>query len=190
MNMNIKNILTTLTLFVGLNVTASAIEPTIISGANKTFTVDLADWAAYNVDVEITDLWGSVLLHDNIAGATGKIYNLKNLENGLYVVAVSNPTKTIKTTLEITRKEIRVGTDEVIYRPTVNLAKEHFDVSVLTQGQSVTVSVFDAANNLYTKTYTKTSAVNERFSMRQLPAGTYFISVSKGTDNKTYTFVK
>jgi len=188
--MNIKNILTALTLLVGLNLSASAIEPTITSGANKTFTVDLADWAAYDVDVQITDLYERILLIDNIEGAKGKIYNLKNLETGVYTVAISNSTKIINTTIKVSNIDIIVTGKEVVYRPMVNLGKEHFDVNILTQGKPVFVSVYNEDNKVFTATYTDTLAVNERFVLTQLPAGEYTISVSKGADVMKYTIVK
>jgi len=105
-------------------------------------------------------------------------------------VAISNSTKIINTTIKVSNIDIIVTGKEVVYRPMVNLGKEHFDVNILTQGKPVFVSVYNEDNKVFTATYTDTLAVNERFVLTQLPAGEYTISVSKGADVMKYTIVK
>lgn len=187
--MNIKNILTAITLLVGLHVSATAIEPTITPGINKTFTLDLADWATQTVDVQITDLYGRILLNDNMT-ATRKVYNLKNLEKGTYTIAVSNRTAIMSTVVDVTNDAVVSRKSTIRYRPVLAVAKDHFDVNALTEGKAVFVSIYSEGNTVFTKKYVNTPTVTQRYDLTQLPAGEYTIRVSKGNDVLTQSIVR
>lgn len=186
---NIKNIITAIFLVVGLAANA-AVEPIITGSSSKTFTVDLADWAAYDVAVVITDAKGEVLINDEIKDAPGKIYNLKSLANGTYNVAVSNSLRTINSSVAISGSNVSVIASSTTYKPIVTIKDGYFDVNALAQGRTVTVSVLDAEGEVFSTSYRNTAAISKRFVTTDLPAGEYTVVVRKGNDTITKTISK
>jgi len=187
--MNIKNILTALTLILGLQVSATAMEPTIVTGNDKTFTLDLADWATQTVEVSITDLFGRILLSEK-TNTTRKIYNLKNLDNGTYTIEVRNKTAIMYTKVDVTNNALQSGSTEIVYRPMMSVTKDHIDLNALTQGKTVYVSIYSEGNSIFSLEYVNTPTVTQRFDLSALPAGEYTVSISKGTDVQTQSFVR
>jgi len=176
---NIKNIFAALLLIVGINANA-AVEPIITGSESKTFTVDLADWAAYDVNVTITDESGAILINDRINDQPGKIYNLKELTNGTYNVAVSNELRTINSSVAISGNNVSVIASSTTYKPVVTVKEGYFDVNALAQGRTVTVTVLDSEGEVFTTSYRNVAAISKRFVTKDLPAGEYTVIVSKG----------
>jgi len=189
--MNFKALITALALFVGIGTTSAISEPTFSAGADKTFTVSLEDWTVYNVDVTITDIYGITLLSDNITKTAGRIYNLKNLDAGTYIVSVSNDMKTINTEITVDYTGVSVEATTVDYKPQVTVADGYFDVNTLALDSPVDVTLLDSdGTQVFTKEYRNTPSFNKRYDTTQLPAGEYTVQVSKGTQVTTATIVK
>lgn len=187
--MNITNILTVLFLFLGLSLNATSVEPELTLGADKTFTVDLADWSGLTTGITITDHNGFTLFSEKMSG-TGKTFDLRNLEKGKYNVSLKNKLKIVNTAIEISKEQVEIMGREVVYRPLVNLNEDFFDLNVLTQGQSVSVVLYDTETKIFGKRYTDIKVVSDRFLLSQLPAGDYLISITKGSDNTMYKYTR
>jgi len=186
--MNIKNILFATALLVSTTLSAT-VEPTIVP-AVKSFIVDLNDWANNEATVYITNADGNILVSDKIENQAGRIYNLKNLSDGRYTVSVNNDLKVINTALRIVNDIVIVEDTEVIYKPVITTTDEYIDVNVLTQGETVLVDITDENGEVFAREYKNTTSVNQRYSINDLPAGQYYVSVSKGNINKTMVVEK
>ena len=83
-------------IFSVVSVFASSTEPLIVLNGTKSFVVNHSDWKSSKLDISILNEDGFVIYSKEETLKKSKTYSLDKLEEGNYMVILSNEFKTVK----------------------------------------------------------------------------------------------
>jgi hypothetical protein len=147
--------------------------------------LDLSKWNASKVNVKLTDELGQVLLTENfdLGSMKKRLYNLKNLPDGIYSLKVEDDQKIATQAVAITNGVVLA--DENIsyaYKPNLKVIGNTVNINLLSLGNKVTVTILDKENTLvYENEMGEQKIVTKQFNLKNLPSGKYTIIVESGT---------
>lgn len=114
-------------------------------------------------------------------GIEKKIYNLKKLPDGEYVLCISYDNITKWEHLLIQNRTIRIEENvKTVAKPTVLLNEGHLDFNMLCFSQNkIQLSIWDDSGHLLLKEYFDANGnIQKRYNLKKLREGEYYVSVS------------
>jgi hypothetical protein len=121
-----------------------ATNPFVLAGKQKSILVDLTQWAGKSVTLSIKNEAGAILHTAQLSAFSGsRVYNLKNLDNGSYTIAIEDGKKisfqnfSINEIVQVNPKAIN------IFRPSVIKKGNLVFVNSLLLGKDATITLRD-----------------------------------------------
>lgn len=187
-----KNVINLIIAVLFTSVTAMAsTTPSISTDGTKTFVVNTDAWKSQNMNIEIRDAKGTLIFEDNYKTNKNKKFNFENLPSGSYSIIMENELKSTTQKFEITSTEIILLPNEVTtYKPVINLGDDYIDLNYLSNSNTIAVNVYNNEGNIFTVEFNDKNSINQRFSTKELPKGSYTFSVASEGEVFTKRFKK
>ena len=185
----------TLTLIVALLVSvATGFASSIISiptDGTKSLIVDTKVWKTEFISISIYDIDGNFIFEDTYTTEKGKRFSVENLPKGKYTLTIENDLKTTTQGFEITNTEVVLDPKEdVIFKPLIKIENDFIDLNYLSKSNNASVKIYEENREVYSFDFENQMAINKRFDINKLPAGSYTLSVSSKYDTFSKSFQK
>ncbi|MAZ26303.1 MAG: hypothetical protein CL868_04390 [Cytophagaceae bacterium] len=185
----IKNLLAVTALLIGL--TANAAENFDLSiSENRTVTVSYENVASAS-KLRLMDANGVTLFNENVEPARSykRTFNLEQLPQGEYIVALENDNFISYATFVKTPKEIKLisgGNNTVVFKPSYKQNENTVMLSVTNPTTTnASIKVYDKNGLLVASKNSKDLIVKEAFDFANAPRGTYTITIA--VNNEIFT---
>jgi hypothetical protein len=151
------------------------------------------------VHIVIADTEGNELYRsskvDN-CGSFQKLLDLRNLNDGTYKIFSEGKTSKLISSFEVRNRKLVVNkgntSNDDVFKAFVHKNNKGILVSQINPNQAKSVMVISDANGnvVYSNEIPAKSSYNALYSINQLPAGSYTVSLTAGDKTQTYKFVK
>ena len=187
-----KRILNLIVVLVFGSISIFAGNTTTITPSNaKSLIVDTKDWKSAFISVEIRDSEGSIVFLEKYSTQVGKRFNFENLPKGKYSIIFSDNYKSTEQFFTLNTNELIVLPNIVtLFKPVINVTEDFIDFNYLAPGKKTTISISDDFNDFFTLNINNEKNINKRFDTRNLPKGTYHITVYSKNSSYSKTFYK
>jgi hypothetical protein len=168
----------------------------IIGSATTSVTVNLTNISKQNVTVQITNNDNHIVVHETLKKEQDgiKTYNMEQMEDGAYNLVVTKRGSRVKQPFSIQRGQVFLSeTDrKETFFPVFRLNKDRLDVDAFTgEYGTITVKVSDEeGNSVYSDKNANVFMLHKRYSVRDLPRGTYRAEIVMGSESFYYLFTK
>lgn len=178
-------------IFSAVSVFASFTEPVIVLNGTKSFVVNHSDWKSSKLDISILNEDGFVIYSKEETLKKSKTYSLDKLEEGNYVVILSNEFKTVKNNFTLTENSILIDYHtETTYKPIFNVLENNIDLNYLAGGLDTKIHIQDNESEFFETNIKESVSINKRFNITNLPSGDYTIVVSNKDGSYSREFTK
>jgi hypothetical protein len=168
----------------------------IIGSAMTSVTVNLTNISKQNVTVQITNNDNRIVVLETLKKEKDgiKTYNMEKMEDGVYNLVVSKKGSRVKQPFSIQRGQVVLSeTDrKETFFPVFRLNKDKLDVNAFTGAYgTITVKVSDVeGNSVYSDKNKNVYMLHKRYSVKDLPNGTYRAEIVMGDESFYYLFTK
>lgn len=154
----------------------------IHSSLNTTFTLHLPNASQSSSHMILRDSDGLVVHDEKIKrGVEHRMFNLKNLPDGEYILSVAYDSTTNWEHIFVQDGSLRLEKDlKTITSPAIMLNDSKLDLNMLCFADAkVSVSIWDESGQLLSKEYFDANGnIQRRYNLEELEEGDYYISVS------------
>lgn len=162
-------------------------NPNALIEKSKSITVHTAMWKSQTIHAVMRDEAGNVLIDETFENTKSlRKYNLKGLQDGNYVLELSNEFKIEETSFTIFRNEVIISPKVATqFKPVMSTGDGYLDVNLLNLGSNASISIADERNNVVFQQKLDAPAVHKRFDLSKLAQGDYVATI--WVNNKFYT---
>lgn len=150
--------------------------------------LDLSKWNTSKVNVKLIDAQGQVLITENFNQGAKKtrLYNLKNLSDGIYALRVEDAQRIATQSVEINNGVVYAEESiSYIFKPNFKVEGTLVKINLLALGNKVTMSIIDKDNVLvYEDKMVAQNSVSKQYNLKNLPTGKYTILVETGQNTE------
>ena len=144
--------------------------------------LDFENWKTTNVELKIRSIDGSFVWSDDInAGNKSAIkYNLKELDNGNYIMQVADELTMTIQPIKVTDRGIELdqNAQRIVYQPIINLVGDKLTVNQLLLGNSTKLKLVDANyNTIFKESFKGEAEISKVFDIDKLERGNYAVVI-------------
>jgi hypothetical protein len=167
----------------------TSVTESFITSINKqSVSVSLQSFATSKLTVKILDFNGNeILTKKSNKNLANYILQLNNLEDGNYLVEISDKLKTKSQYFMINDGIVYIDQNaKATFKPSIEIKGKKAYVNLLALESDVNVSFSDKEGNIvYSDKISNVSNMHKVYDFMHLPTGTYFMNVKVG--DKTYS---
>ena len=184
---------TIVTVFLISGENSYATDAVTVSTDNTTRKVKVAVTkpALYDISVRVEDDRGLIIHHENIRAKTrfGKVYDLSNLENGIYTITSSDGLVTTTRTIEVEGSATRQIGEETTHKPLFVLKDNYLKIQLLNQDrQNIEIKV-EGFETIHHDSHAGNDLVFAKaLDISSLPKGEYAAEVKVGKKSHLHRF--
>lgn len=175
-----------------LSLTASDVSFKLTS-YGRTLVLNTANWTKADIQVEIQDPQGHTLTTQQYSKTeSGKLkrFNLSSLDNGDYIVTLSDDQRTYHQTISLGTKALIIHPEiKTFIKPQIMVNQSTLRVNFLNLGKTATLRILDHQNETVYQTLINQEAFNKQYNLSQLAKGDYTIMVSQEDKYYAHAFV-
>lgn len=167
--------------------------PNTITGIGKSIVVKTAGWKSEKVKIQISDLNGVIVMDEEVKSLNNsRVYNLKNLPNGNYIVQISNELRQSTQDFVIKDNNVIVSPEiNTTFKPVLIWNDNTLDLNLMNLGGKASLSLLDEDNNVVFNNSLEGVAIHKRYDTKKLSSNKAY-TVVVNVNNKSYAkvFVK
>lgn len=164
---------------------ANSITKGVLAMEGTSLSVDFEDEAEGFITVSIKDMAGVVLYEElvNTDMTKQKVYNLKNLPDGKYVVERNKKLTKVSQFFTIDKDQVVLLEEKVLYKPVTKFEDNLWSLNLLNMGEKTSVHIREkGGSEIYTEQFDAPSIIAKRYNLDKLLRGTYVIDVFVGDE--------
>jgi hypothetical protein len=161
------------------------------NNTSKKVKVSVTQPRLFDISVRVADDKGYIIHHDNIKAETkfGKVYDLSNLENGIYTISSSSGLITTTKKIEVEGSSTREIGEETTYKPYFVLKNNYLEIQLLNREQENIEITIDGFETIHHERYAGNNQVfGKKLDVSSLPRGEYSAEVKVGKKSHYHRF--
>lgn len=175
-----KWVLTTLAFFIAAIVFASDFpKMSIIPVMEGKVLVDFESSASTSVEITITNQGGEILYYDRTKTRENdyrKIFNFSEFGEGTFCVSMNYGNRSINRDVQVSKKEIIVGSSKRLYEPYFNLVERKLNISFFNVAQkNVFVNIYKNGEHISGLNLGKEMTIQKCLNLSKLNTGEYTV---------------
>lgn len=164
-----------------------------LTSYGRTLVLNTANWTKTDLQVEIQDPQGNSLTYQQYSKKeAGKLkrFNLSSLDNGEYLVTLSDDQRTYNQSFTLGTKSLIIHPEIKTYiKPQISVNLTTLKVNFLNLGKNATLKILDHQNETVYQTLIDQPAFNKQYNLSKLAKGDYTVMVSQEDKYYAQAFV-
>lgn len=174
-------------LFAGGNAFATDAVTVSANNNDKKVKVQVLQPKLQDISVMVADADGNVIFNENIRAKTtyGKVYDLSNLEDGIYTFTSSGEYITTTKKIMVEGSTAREISKEATFKPVISLKDNYLKVHFFNKERGDIEFTIEGSNAIFHESKAGNDIVyGEMIDVSRMPKGKYYAKVKVG--NKSY----
>ena len=157
----------------------------IMSVKGVTLAIDFKEEVEPVIDVCIKDMSGVILYKESVNThmTKQKVYNLKNLPEGKYVIERQKEMTKVSQFFSIKEGQVQLLEEKVLYKPVTMFEDNIWSLNLLCMDETTSMHIRErGGEEIYSEKFETPSSISKRYSLEKLPSGIYVIDVFVGDE--------